>query len=59
MVKELGYNHTSIGDLMRAEIKAGSQEGKAVEAIVKSGNLVPKELTVSLLLKALQKMKAN
>lgn len=59
LVKELGYNHTSVGDLMRAEIKAGTNEGKAVEAIVKSGNLVPKEMTVSLVLKALQKMKSN
>ncbi|OMJ88811.1 hypothetical protein SteCoe_9200 [Stentor coeruleus] len=59
LVKELKYEHTSIGDLMRNEIKQGTQEGRAVEAIVKSGNLVPKELTVDLLLKTLAKLKAR
>lgn len=59
MVKELNYAHTSIGDLMRNEIKQGTPEGKAAEAIVKSGNLVPKELTVDLLLKTLLTLKAR
>ena len=59
LVKELNYEHTSIGDLMRNEIKMGTSEGRAAEAIVKSGNLVPKELTVELLLKTLAKLKAR
>lgn len=59
MVTDLKYEHTSIGDLMRNEIKLGTPEGKAVEAIVKSGNLVPKEFTVELLLKTLSKLKAR
>ena len=59
LVKELKYEHTSIGDLMRNEIKQGTPDGLAVEAIVKSGNLVPKEMTVDLLLKTLAKLKAR
>lgn len=59
LVKELKYEHTSIGDLMRNEIRQGTPDGLAVEAIVKSGNLVPKEMTVDLLLKTLSKLKAR
>lgn len=58
-MQELGYSHVSIGDIMRAEIKSGTDDGKAIEAIVQSGNLVPKELTITLLMKTLSRMDAN
>lgn len=59
LVEEFGFMHISIGDLMRAEIQSGSEEGLNIRAIVQSGNLVPKELTISLLLKALKSTSAH
>lgn len=59
LVEEFGYKHISIGDLMRAEIKSGSEEGKNIVSIVQSGGLVPKELTVSLLQKSLSSISAH
>ena len=59
LVEEFGYKHISIGDLMRAEIKSGSEEGKNIISIVQSGGLVPKELTVSLLQKTLSSISAH
>lgn len=59
LVEEFGYKHISIGDLMRAEIKSGSDEGRSILSIVQSGGLVPKELTVSLLQKALSSITAH
>jgi calcium-dependent protein kinase len=38
---------------MRAVVQSGSEEGRAVQAYVTSGNLVPKELVASILLKNL------
>lgn len=59
LVQDPGYAHISIGDIMRNEIKSGSPDGKQIESIVKAGNLVPKELTVRLLLKTLENIKAD
>jgi len=41
---ELGVHHISTGDLIRAEIGAGSTIGKEIEGYVKSGGLVPDEV---------------
>ncbi|CAG9321113.1 unnamed protein product [Blepharisma stoltei] len=59
LVEEYGFMHISIGDLMRHEIRSGSEEGQNIKAIVQSGNLVPKELTVTLLMKALKSTSAH
>ena len=59
LAEEFGYSHISIGDLMRAELKSQSVQGKLIQEIVQSGNLVPKELTVELLMKALRNTKAH
>jgi len=40
--------HISTGDLFRGEIKAQSSLGKKVESILKSGELVPDDLTIDL-----------
>ena len=53
LVEELGFRHVSIGDLVRAEIRAGSEVGRSIEAITQAGNLVPKEVVVSLLAQTL------
>lgn len=41
---QLGVHHISTGDLIRAEISAGSYIGKEIEGYVKSGGLVPDEV---------------
>lgn len=30
LVTELGYSHVSVGDIMRNEIRNGTQEGKSI-----------------------------
>ena len=59
LAEEFCYKHISIWDLMRAEIKSGSEEGKNILSIVQSGGLVPKELTVNLLQKTLLSISAH
>lgn len=46
--KELGIPHISTGDLLREEIKKGSELGKRIEGIMQSGNLVPDEVILEL-----------
>ncbi|HPX99104.1 MAG TPA: nucleoside monophosphate kinase, partial [Bacteroidaceae bacterium] len=41
LVKEFGYNHISTGDVLRAEIKAGTKLGKIVKGYIDQGQLIP------------------
>lgn len=47
--EKYGYTHLSTGDLFRAEVKKDSQRAKQVEDILKSGSLVPVEITLDIL----------
>ncbi len=49
--------HISTGDLFRREIAAGTALGKAVEPILKSGGLVPDEITIAVLAEELSKFR--
>ncbi len=49
LISEFGYNHISTGDLLRLEVKKGSELGKEVETIINSGNLVSDEIVLKLL----------
>ena len=44
-----GIPHISTGEMFRSAIEAGSELGRAVEPILAAGELVPDELTVSLI----------
>lgn len=46
--KEKGLVHVSSGDLFRDNIKRQTELGKKVEAILKSGALVPDDVTIAL-----------
>lgn len=41
IVKQYGYTHLSSGDLLREEVSSGSERGKALNAIMEKGDLVP------------------
>ena len=44
VVAKYGYTHLSAGDLLRDEVKSGSEVGQQCEAIMKEGKLVPMEV---------------
>ncbi|CAK7347694.1 unnamed protein product [Dovyalis caffra] len=54
IVEHFGYTHLSAGDLLRAEIKSGSENGTMIQNMIKEGKIVPSEVTIKLLQKAIQ-----
>lgn len=48
-LKAMGFGHVSTGDLLRSEIKKGSELGKEVESILSSGKLVDDNTVLRLL----------
>ncbi|KAK1306347.1 UMP-CMP kinase [Acorus calamus] len=54
IVKNFGFTHLSAGDLLRAEIKSGSENGTMIQNMIKEGKIVPSEVTVKLLQRAMQ-----
>ncbi|XP_042414164.1 UMP-CMP kinase 4-like isoform X4 [Zingiber officinale] len=53
IVENFGFTHLSAGDLLRAEIKSGSENGTMISNMIKEGKIVPSEVTVELLKKAI------
>ncbi len=53
LVSKYGYNHISTGDLLREEIESGSDLGKQIDELMKTGKLVSDDIVNSLLTKAL------
>ncbi|KAH7295981.1 hypothetical protein KP509_26G002000 [Ceratopteris richardii] len=53
IVENFGFTHLSAGDLLRAEINSGSQYGVMIQNTIKEGKIVPSEVTVHLLQKAM------
>ncbi|KAA8520396.1 hypothetical protein F0562_014652 [Nyssa sinensis] len=49
IVQHFGYTHLSAGDLLRAEIKSGSENGTMIQNMIKEGKIVPSEVTIKLL----------
>ncbi|KAH9360515.1 hypothetical protein HPB48_022763 [Haemaphysalis longicornis] len=41
IVQKYGFTHISSGDLLRAEVVSGTDRGKAMNEIMKKGELVP------------------
>ncbi len=56
LAENFGLIHLSTGDLLRAEIKSGSELGKKVQSIVEAGELVEDEISIELIK---QKIESN
>lgn len=54
IVQHFGYIHLSAGDLLRAEIKSGSENGTMIQNMIKEGKIVPSEVTIKLLQRAME-----
>ncbi|XP_028754741.1 UMP-CMP kinase 3 isoform X2 [Neltuma alba] len=54
IVEHFGYTHLSAGDLLRAEIKSGSENGTMIQNMIQEGKIVPSEVTIKLLQRAMQ-----
>jgi adenylate kinase len=50
LVQNYGIPHISTGDMFRAAAKAGTELGKQADHFMKTGALVPDELTISMVL---------
>lgn len=53
LVKDYGFIHLSAGDLLRAERNSGSKDGELIQHYIKEGKIVPVEITVRLIEKAM------
>lgn len=49
LIKKYGFGHISTGDVLRNEIKNGTELGKTVKGYIDNGQLIPDELMVSIL----------
>ena len=49
LIEHYGLGHISTGDVLRNEIKKGTELGKTAQSYIDGGNLIPDELMVSIL----------
>lgn len=55
IVQQFGFTHLSAGDLLRAEINSGNENGVMIQSMIKEGKIVPSVVTVKLLQTAMIK----
>eukprot|EP00030_Apusomonadida_sp_AF-17_P000423 a174504_630.p1 GENE.a174504_630~~a174504_630.p1 ORF type:complete len:209 (-),score=99.93 a174504_630:22-606(-) len=53
LVEAKGFTHLSAGDLLREERASGSEHGDLIENYIREGKIVPMEITIALLKKAM------
>ena len=49
IIEKYGINHISTGDVLRAEIKNGTELGKTAKGYIDQGQLIPDELMIDIL----------
>ena len=54
IVEAFGYAHLSAGDLLRAERESGSEQGEMIQGYITEGKIVPVEVTIKLIMKAVE-----
>lgn len=59
IVEKYNFSHFSTGDLLRAEVAAGTDKGKELSEIMKRGDLVPNEEVLGLLQQAMEKVQGT
>merc|ERR1719410_1125099 len=59
LVNEFGCVHLSAGDLLRAERNSGSADAELINNYIKEGKIVPVEITVGLIKRAMMKEMAE
>lgn len=59
IVEKYGVNHISTGDVLRAEIKAGTELGKTAKGYIDQGQLLPDELIIGILASTLDSFKES
>jgi UMP-CMP kinase len=58
--KAFGYVHLSAGDLLRAESATeGSKFGKMIDTMIENGEIVPGEITIGLIIQAIDNTKTD
>ncbi len=57
IIKEYGLDHISTGDVLRGEIKAGTELGRTAAGYIEKGQLVPDELIIDMLANVLDSKK--
>lgn len=57
LIKKYNLAHISTGDVLRAEIKNGTELGKLAEGYISKGQLVPDEVVIDMLAKVLDSKK--
>jgi adenylate kinase len=55
IVEQYGLSHISTGDMLREEIKVGTENGKKAEVLINDGKLVPDEMIIAMLHDRVQK----
>ena len=59
IVEKYGMGHISTGDVLRAEIKNGSELGKVAQSYISQGQLIPDELMIDILAKVYDEQPAG
>ena len=49
LIKKYGFEHISTGDVLRSEIKNGTELGKTAKSFIDKGQLIPDELMIDIL----------
>jgi adenylate kinase len=57
--EDYGFIHMSAGDLLRDEIQQGTKDGSQIASMIREGKIVPHEITIRLLQKALHRSPDN
>lgn len=59
IVEKYGMGHISTGDVLRAEIKNGTELGKVAQDYINNGQLIPDELMINILAKVYDEQPAG
>lgn len=59
IVKQYGINHISTGDVLRAEVKNGTELGRVIKSYIDQGRLIPDELMIDMLRSTLDRFKGG